>query len=86
MIAVRPEWHDLFLPGQAPPAENALAGTITEIVFLGETLHVVVDIGGGTPVRVALRNEGILQNPLQWQVGQAVEVAWLPQDAQVLAL
>jgi spermidine/putrescine transport system ATP-binding protein len=84
-IAVRPEWHDLFLPGEAPPAENALSGTITEIVFLGETLHVVVDIGGGTLARVALRNEGILQNPLRWQVGQAVEVAWLPQDAQVLA-
>ncbi len=83
-IAVRPEWHDLFLPGEAPPDENALAGTIVEIVFLGETLHVVVDVGGGTLVRVALRNEGILQNPLQWQVGQAVEVAWLPQDAQVL--
>jgi len=45
---------------------------------------VVVDMGGGTLVRVALRNEGILQNPLRWQVGQAVEVAWLPQDAQVL--
>jgi spermidine/putrescine ABC transporter ATP-binding subunit len=84
-IAVRPEWHDLFLPGAVPPAENALAGTIVEIVFLGETLHVVVDIGGGTLVRVALRNEGILQNPLRWEVGQAVEVAWLPQDAQVLA-
>ena len=84
VIAVRPEWHDLFLPGEVPPAENALAGTITEIVFLGETLHVVVDIGGGTLVRVALRNEGILQNPLRWQIGQAVEVGWLPQDAQVL--
>jgi spermidine/putrescine ABC transporter ATP-binding subunit len=83
-IAVRPEWHDLFLPGEAPPAENALAGRIVEIVFLGETLHVVVDIGGGALVRVALRNEGILQNPLRWQVGEAVEVAWLPQDAQVL--
>jgi spermidine/putrescine transport system ATP-binding protein len=83
-IAVRPEWHDLFRPGTAPTNENALAGTIAQVIFLGETLHVVVDLGHGTIVRVALRNEGILVNPLTWRVGDAVEVAWLPHDAQVL--
>ena len=83
-IAVRPEWLDLWRPGSAPPAENALHGTVHEVIYLGETIHVLVAVADGTRVRVALRNEGQLIRPLQWRRGDAVLAAWLPDDCQVL--
>ena len=83
-IAVRPEWMDLFPPDAVPPGENRLLGTIAEVIYLGETIHVLVALEGGRPVRVALRNEGQLGNPIPWQRGQQVAVAWRPDDCQVL--
>lgn len=83
-IAVRPEWLDLCAPGAVPPGENAVPGTVRDVVYLGETMHVVVSLTGGQLVRVALRNEGQLLNPLAWHVGDAVMVAWRPDDCQVL--
>ncbi len=83
-IAVRPEWLDLFEPGAVPDGENALPGTVRDIVYLGEMMHVVVTLPDGRLVRVALRNEGQLLNPLRWRHGDAVLVAWRPEDCQVL--
>lgn len=83
-IAVRPEWQQLRRPGEGLPGENALDGTVQEIIFLGETLHVLVTLDAGTVVRVALRNEGILMNPVAWHPGERVGVCWAVQDAQVL--
>ncbi|MBK7593748.1 MAG: ABC transporter ATP-binding protein [Gemmatimonadetes bacterium] len=83
-IAVRPEWLDVHRPGESPAGENVLRGTVRETIFLGETLHVLVVLGDGQVVRVALRNEGLLTKPLPWAAGEAVEVAWHPDDAQVL--
>ena len=45
----------------------------------------VVVLTDGQVVRVALRNEGLLTKPLPWAAGESVEVAWNPEDAQVLA-
>jgi ABC-type Fe3+/spermidine/putrescine transport system ATPase subunit len=83
-IAVRPEWLDLFAPGAVPPGENALPGVIRDVVYLGETMHVVVGLADGQLVRVALRNEGQLLNPLPWRRDAPVMVAWRPDDCQVL--
>jgi spermidine/putrescine ABC transporter ATP-binding subunit len=83
-IAVRPEWMDVVQPGQVPPGENAIVGTIRDIIYLGETLHVIVTIPGAGDVTVALRNEGQLIKPLQWKRGDRAAVAWLPEDCQIL--
>ncbi len=83
-VAIRPEWHDLFRPGEAPPAENALPGTVRDVIYLGETMHVLVHLADGAAVRVALRNEGQLAKPLPWRAGDPCVVAWLPEDCQVL--
>jgi len=83
-IAVRPEWLDLCAPGQVPAGENGIAGTVRDVVYLGETMHVVVALGDGALVRVAVRNEGQLLNPLRWRPGDNVMVAWRPEDCQVL--
>jgi spermidine/putrescine transport system ATP-binding protein len=83
-IAVRPEWLDVFPPDQVPPEENAIVGRIRDVIYLGETLHVLVDLPGEQRVTVAMRNEGQLTRPVRWQRGDAAAVAWLPEDCQVL--
>jgi spermidine/putrescine ABC transporter ATP-binding subunit len=83
-IAVRPEWLDVLRPDDVPPGENALAGTVREIIYLGETMHVIVTVPGAGDVTVALRNEGQLIKPLQWKRGDQAAVAWLPEDCQIL--
>jgi spermidine/putrescine transport system ATP-binding protein len=83
-IAVRPEWLDLVRPGHVPPGENALCGSVRDVIYLGETMHVVVALPGGTDMTVALRNEGQLINPLPWRRGDEAVVAWKPEDCQIL--
>ncbi|HTK55756.1 MAG TPA: ABC transporter ATP-binding protein [Gemmatimonadales bacterium] len=83
-IAIRPEWMDLFRPGQVPPGESSLAGAVQSVVYLGETIHVLVGVDAGEVVKVALRNEGQLTNPVPWKAGDQVMVAWRPEDIQVL--
>jgi spermidine/putrescine ABC transporter ATP-binding subunit len=83
-IAVRPEWHDLAPAKAVVGGVNCIPGEIREIVFRGETLHVVVRVADGSTMRVAVRNTGVLTTPLVWRVGQQVQVTWRPSDAQVL--
>jgi spermidine/putrescine ABC transporter ATP-binding subunit len=83
-IAVRPEWMDVWRPGEVPGGENALPGTIREVIYLGETMHLLVTLADGTDVTVAVRNEGQLIKPLPWKRGDAAMVAWLPEDCQIL--
>jgi len=83
-IAVRPEWLDLVRPGEVPPGENALCGSVRDVIYLGETMHVVVALPGGADMTVALRNEGQLINPLPWRRGDEAVVAWKPEDCQIL--
>ncbi len=83
-VAVRPEWLDLFRPGETPAGENVLPGIVRDVVYLGETLHVVVRVAPERDLTVALRNEGQLARPLPWARGDAVHLGWLPGDSQVL--
>jgi spermidine/putrescine transport system ATP-binding protein len=83
-IAVRPEWLDVQAPDAVPAGENALTGIVREIIYRGETLHVIVTVPASGDVTVALRNEGQLMKPLAWKKGDTVAVAWLPEDCQVL--
>ena len=83
-IAVRPEWMDVTKPDAVPPGENALVGTIRDIIYLGETMHVIVTVPGSGDITVALRNEGQLIKPLAWKRGESAAVAWLPEDCQIL--
>ena len=83
-VAVRPEWLDIFPPDKVPAGENAIPGTVREVVFRGETIHVLVDISPEETMTVALRNEGQLTRPVPWRAGDTVAVGWLPEDAQLL--
>jgi spermidine/putrescine transport system ATP-binding protein len=83
-IAVRPEWMDVCQCDAVPPGENALIGSIRNIVYLGETMHVIVAVPGSGDITVAVRNEGQLIKPLAWKRGDPAAVAWLPEDCQIL--
>ncbi|HEU5217992.1 MAG TPA: ABC transporter ATP-binding protein [Gemmatimonadales bacterium] len=83
-IAVRPEWADLFPRDAVPAGENALPGTIADVVYQGEMMRVRVTVGHGGSLVVAVRNEGQLTRPLAWKPGDAVAVGWRPEDSQLL--
>ena len=83
-LAIRPEWMDLFAPGAVPAGEVAVDGVVRSVIYLGETLHVVVRTERAGELKVALRNEGQLGNPITWKAGDPVSVAWRPEDAQPL--
>jgi spermidine/putrescine ABC transporter ATP-binding subunit len=83
-IAVRPEWMDLFPVDGVPAGENAVPGTVQDVIYLGETIHVLVALDQGGTATVALRNEGQLIKPVPWSRGSRVAAAWLPEDCQVL--
>lgn len=52
--ALRPERIRVLPPGAAAPAENGLAGTVTERAFRGESWLLVVRARGGQALRVVL--------------------------------
>ena len=83
-IAVRPEWMDVWREDAVPPGENAVGGAIRDVIYLGETMHVIVTVPGSDDVTVAVRNEGQLIKPLPWKRGDVAAVAWLPEDCQIL--
>ena len=83
-LAIRPEWADLFSRDAVPPGENALHGTVQDLVYQGEMMRVRVALVDRSSVVVALRNEGQLTRPLAWKRGDPVAVGWRPEDSQVL--
>jgi spermidine/putrescine ABC transporter ATP-binding subunit len=83
-IAVRPEWMGVWPPGAVPPGDNELIGTIRDIVYRGEAMHVIVTVPGAGDVTVAVRNEGQLIKPLTWKRGDTAAVTWRPEDCQIL--
>jgi spermidine/putrescine ABC transporter ATP-binding subunit len=83
-IAIRPEWMDLFPEGGAPPGQNALDGTVEDVIYQGEMMRVLVATRGGGRLTVALRNRGQLARPLTWARGDAVLVGWRPEDCRIL--
>jgi ABC-type Fe3+/spermidine/putrescine transport system ATPase subunit len=84
-VAVRPEWMTLCTPTTIPAGVVSLRGSVQSLVYLGETIHVHVAVDEGEVVKVALRNEGQLSNPIPWKTGDQVAVTWRPEDAQELA-
>jgi spermidine/putrescine ABC transporter ATP-binding subunit len=83
-VAVRPEWMNLRRADSVPPGENVLAGTIRDIIYLGQTLHIIVAIPSIGDITVALRNEGQITRPLAWKRGESAIISWSIDDCQIL--
>jgi putative spermidine/putrescine transport system ATP-binding protein len=82
-IAVRPEWMELGPEGAAPAGAEWRAGAVRDVVYLGETVHVVLALDGGGDARVALRNESRRAALPAWRIGERA-VAWWHPDAAVV--
>jgi putative spermidine/putrescine transport system ATP-binding protein len=83
-IAVRPEWMALHRPGAVPAGAEHREGTVRDIVYLGETMHVVLRLATGEDLRVSVQNVGQLANPLPWSRGEPAVASGNPADAAVL--
>jgi spermidine/putrescine ABC transporter ATP-binding subunit len=78
LLAVRPELVRFLAPGEESGAANVLQGTVRARLFVGNLVHLQVDVGAATllvesPPGAALP-----------QVGQAVRVCWLAEHSTVL--
>ena len=63
---------------------NVLAGTVSQVIYRGEMLHVRVAVPGGDDMLVAVRNRGQLHSPLPWQQGQPIHVTWNVENGRLL--
>jgi ABC-type Fe3+/spermidine/putrescine transport system ATPase subunit len=82
-VVVRPERMRLLRPGSAvPDGLSSRQGEIRDLVYLGDREHAIVGVG---PVdfRVALRDPDRFEGET-WRRGDAVVVAWRPDDAHPL--
>lgn len=80
-IALRPERIRLLPAGVALPAANAVAGTLAERAFRGESWLLVVRTAGGQALRVVLPPTGAAPP----EPGAAVALTWEAADLVVLA-
>jgi spermidine/putrescine transport system ATP-binding protein len=82
-LALRPEWLTLHAAGSAAASGNSINGIVRQVIFRGESLHILIDANLGEPIRVALAN-GAARGVEQWPVGKEVQVAWPAGTGQAL--
>jgi spermidine/putrescine ABC transporter ATP-binding subunit len=82
-IAVRPERLRIRAPGPASGGENHLQGRVRDVIYLGDTLHVLVEHADGVAT-AALPNPGQRHRPLPWKRGDDAQLCWSAEDAQIL--
>lgn len=75
-LAVRPENLSLAPADSKKNGQNTVDGTISQIIYRGEMLHVRVTVVESDDLLVAVPNRGQLHSPVPWQQGQKVRVAW----------
>ena len=80
-IAIRPEKLSL-LPSNAN--QNALKAVVKEVTYLGTDTRYIVDISAETQAAVRVQNTGMHRSP-NFQVGEAVSIAYDKDDAQILS-
>jgi ABC-type Fe3+/spermidine/putrescine transport system ATPase subunit len=82
--AVRPERIRLLPSDAARDGLKTVPGHVKEVIFLGEAIHILVQLDHGAVARVALRNERDAVTGGAWPVGTSVTIGWRPEDAVVL--
>jgi spermidine/putrescine ABC transporter ATP-binding subunit len=60
---------------------NCFAARVVEVTYLGEDLHLGLELTGGQMLRAALKNTGVAQG---WEPAQAVEIVVDPADLRLL--
>ena len=81
-VLIRPERIRVEAPGSpAGSDDNCFAARIIEVTYLGEDLHIGMELDGGQVVRAALKNTGAARS---WAVAQLVEIVVDPTDLRLL--
>jgi spermidine/putrescine ABC transporter ATP-binding subunit len=83
-VALRPEWAEVVDPGQGPATHNRASGTLSDVIYLGETLHLHIQTPSWGRISVVSPNRGQIDRPLPWQRGSAVDVIWPPSAGVLL--
>lgn len=86
VMVVRPE-RIAIAPGNidnasAPPSENSIAGTVSDIIYLGQARKYIVDIAHGAEFSVLQQSRGA--NATDLAVGAQVRLSWRAIDAVIL--
>jgi spermidine/putrescine ABC transporter ATP-binding subunit len=79
-VAVRPEVLEIDQRGAADESENAVEGEVARVVFLGNSIHVHVDLGEG--IALMVESDRGREPPT---AGQAVTVRWAGARSVILA-
>ncbi|WP_192182953.1 ABC transporter ATP-binding protein [Mesorhizobium amorphae] len=77
-IAVRPERMSILAEDAARERTSRLSGHVTQLVFNGASLIVLVELDQGPTVRASVNTQSKLA---ELQVGEAISVAWSARDA-----
>jgi len=81
-VLLRPERVAVQPPGSGDGVgHNRIAARITEVTYLGEDLHLGLEIAGGQSLRAALKNTGTARG---WAASQPVEIVVDPADLRLL--
>jgi ABC-type Fe3+/spermidine/putrescine transport system ATPase subunit len=81
-VLLRPERIAVQRPGSGNgPEQNCLPAQVVAVTYLGEDLHLSLDIGRGLTLRAALKNTGTARG---WAPAQTVEIVVDPADLRLL--
>jgi len=75
-LAIRPEHLEIRSPGDATGDRNSLGGRVTGTFFVGNLVHVMVEIGAGESVTAEVRPADGVPS-----IGEAVQLSWDPARA-----
>src|SRR5229473_1123016 len=79
---VRPERVHVEGPGgAAAPAENRVAARIADVTYLGEDLHLGLELSGGDRLRAAMKNTNAARRVA---AGQSIEIVIAAADLRLL--
>ncbi|NPD14311.1 ABC transporter ATP-binding protein [Xinfangfangia sp. D13-10-4-6] len=79
LLSLRPERIDIYPQGEAPAGVNTLAGEVTDTVYQGDHLRVVIETAAG---RIIAR---INRKVSEWENGAKVSLGFRAQDGWVIA-
>ncbi|WP_395539389.1 ABC transporter ATP-binding protein [Neotabrizicola sp. sgz301269] len=80
LVSIRPERVE-FKPSMMPAGAHTLDATVTEVIYMGDILRVVLRVAGQDGFVMKMRNT-LGQTKLA--PGEAIKVGWHPQDARAL--
>jgi ABC-type Fe3+/spermidine/putrescine transport system ATPase subunit len=81
-VLLRPERVHIETPGgRTAPGQNRVPARIADVTYLGEDLHLSLDLASGDRLRASLKNANAARG---WAPAQAVEIVIEATDIRLL--